>query len=79
MAYLTKNGFKEAQPSQLSLFDIQPTQTAVQNIYYSEIRPITQITRNGPIEFVISGQSGMEYIDFRKSQLYVKAKIKQVD
>ncbi|MES9902423.1 MAG: hypothetical protein ABW168_07040 [Sedimenticola sp.] len=75
MALLTKNGFREAQPSQLSVFDVPPTQTAVQNVYYSEIRPITQLSRSGPIEFVISGQNGMEYIDLKKSQVYAKVKI----
>ncbi|MES9902023.1 MAG: hypothetical protein ABW168_04985 [Sedimenticola sp.] len=79
MAFIAKNGFREAQPSQLSIFDLEPTQTAVQNVYYSEIRPITQLTRDGPIEFVISGQNGLEYIDFGKSQLYVKARIMHED
>lgn len=49
MSILSANEFREAMPSQLSLFDIPPTQTAVENIYFQDVRPVSQITGNSPI------------------------------
>lgn len=45
----------EAQPSQLSVFEVPPTQTAVEKIYFQEYRPISQLSSNSPIEFSIGG------------------------
>lgn len=44
-------------------------------MYYQEVRPISQISGNSPIEFIISGQNGMEYVDLKQNKLYVKVKI----
>lgn len=79
MAALNKEFFRESQPSQLALFELAPTQTAVENIYYQDVLPISQISGDSPVEFVVSGQNGMEYIDLKNTLLYVKAKIKKAD
>lgn len=39
MAALNPNFFTEAQPSELSLFELAPTQTAVEKIYYQQVLP----------------------------------------
>jgi len=79
MATVKKDMFREAQPSQLALFELPPTQTAVENIYYQDVLPISQIAGDSPIEFVISGQNGIEYIDMKNTMIYVKTKIKKGD
>ncbi|KAJ8307849.1 hypothetical protein KUTeg_014632 [Tegillarca granosa] len=80
MAALTTEQFQEAQPSSLNLFTLPPTQTAIEKVYFQEVRPISQLTGNNtPIEFIISGQNGMEYIDMKRSKIYVKAKIQHSD
>ena len=77
MAMISSDMFQEAQPSQLSLFDLPPTQTAVEKIYFQEYRPISQLSSNSPIEFNIASQNGMEYIDMRRSQMYVKCRLRK--
>lgn len=79
MAALTTEGFQEAQPSELSLFSVPPSQTAIDKVYYQEVRSTSQINGNSPIEFIISGQNGMEFLDLRRSKLYVKVKIVHAD
>lgn len=64
-------------PSELSLFELPPTQTAVSDIYFHEIRPLSQLSGDGPIEFRISGQNSLDYLDLAGSQLYVKLKVKK--
>ncbi|KAK3107098.1 hypothetical protein FSP39_007110 [Pinctada imbricata] len=79
MASLSGRNFVEAQPSQLSLFDLPPTQTAVEKLYFHEVRPISQLSGLSPIEFSISGQNGMEYVDLKRSFMNVKVKISKKD
>jgi len=79
MAKLSPEVFREAQSSQLALFELPPTQTAVDNIYYQDVLPISQVSGDSPVEFVISGQNGMEYIDMKNTLVYVKDKIKKCD
>jgi hypothetical protein len=75
MSILSNEAYKEAMPSQLSLFDLPPTQTAVENIYFQDVRPISQISGSSPIEFQLFAQNGMDYIDLKRSRLYVKLKV----
>ncbi|KAK3109146.1 hypothetical protein FSP39_023936 [Pinctada imbricata] len=75
MATLAPEHFQEAQPSGLMLFSLPPTQTAIERKYYQEVRPISHVSGNAPIEFLVSGQNGMEYVDLKKSKLYMKTKI----
>lgn len=60
---MNKEFFVEGQPSELSLFDLPPTQVAVENIRMETIQPTSSISEHSPILFDISGQNGMEYID----------------
>lgn len=43
MSVLTKEGFREVQTDRLDLFNLPPYQTAVERMYYQEIRPISQV------------------------------------
>lgn len=79
MSILSSESFREAMPSQLSLFDLPPTQTTVENIYFQDVRPISQISDSSPIEFQLSAQNGMDYIDLKRSRLYVKLKVMNGD
>lgn len=79
MAALTLDGFQEAQPSGLNLFTLPPTQTAVENMYYDEHRSTSQLSGSAPIEFTVAANNSLEYIDLRKTKLYVKARIKHID
>lgn len=69
----------EAQPSQLSVFEVPPTQTAVEKIYFQEYRPISQLSSNSPIKFSIGSQNAMEYIDMHRSQMFLKCKLKKIE
>ena len=75
MAAISSEFFTEAQPSELSLFDLLPTQTAVEKIYYQQVLPISQLSDSSPIQFTVTGQNGMEFIDTKNSFMSIKAKI----
>lgn len=55
------------------LFNLPVTQTAVTGTYYVDCRPVSQISETGPIEFSVPGTA--DYIDLKRSLLYVKARI----
>lgn len=79
MAFLSEVNTSVAKPVELSLFSDPPNQVAVQKIYFSEIRPISSFEGDtAPLEFAVPG-GGNEYLDLRRSRLYVKAKITQTD
>ncbi|CAC5393108.1 unnamed protein product [Mytilus coruscus] len=71
--------FIEAQPSELQIFEIPPYQVGVESITYEECRPVSQITAYNPIEFDICANNGMDYIDLKRSKLYVKLKVKKAN
>lgn len=71
--------FKEGLVSELVLFDLPNTQTSVTDVYYDEIRPLSQVSDDSPFEFKISGQNSMDYLDLRNSQIYVKLKVEKAD
>ncbi|GBO00874.1 hypothetical protein AVEN_226934-1 [Araneus ventricosus] len=77
MAYILK-GSPECAKSELELFQLPPTQTAVKNGQWIEFHPLSNVFDAGPVEFHISG-SGAEYLDLSQTQLYVQAKILKVD
>ena len=79
MAAINPDFFIEAQPSELALFNLVPTQTAVEKIYYQQVLPISQISDSSPIQFTVTGQNGMEFIDTRNSFMSIKAKIVHTD
>ena len=78
MAALSVDNFQEAQPSALSLFSLPPYQSAVERMYFQEVRSNSQLTGN-IIDMEITGKHGMEYVDLKRSKLYVKAKIVKGD
>ena len=61
--------------SELDLFSLPPTQTAVDGSQWVEHSPVSTITSSSPIEFIVSG-SGEDYMDLNKTLLEVKACIK---
>ncbi len=79
MSKLNTENFHEGVPSELALFDLPPTQVGVTDVYYEEVRPISQVTGDSPIEFRVSGQNSMDYLDLKGSQLYVKLKVLKAD
>ncbi|XP_053381864.1 uncharacterized protein F54H12.2-like [Mercenaria mercenaria] len=77
MSVFNPESFHEGLVSELALFDLPSTQTAVADVYYEEIRPISQVSDGvSPIEFRISGQNSMDYLDMKGSQIYVKLRVK---
>lgn len=78
MAALSVDNFQEAQTSALSLFSLPPYQSAVERMYFQEVRSNSQLTGN-IIDMEITGKHGMEYVDLKRSKLYVKAKIVKGD
>lgn len=68
----------EATKSELDLFEINPTLTAIEDSRWIFYLPKAPIARNTPIEFVVPG-SGDEYSDLSLSYLYVKTKIVKND
>lgn len=79
MSVFSQESFHEGVPSELALFDLPPTQVGVTNVYYDEVRPISQATGDCPIEFRISGANSMTYLDLKGSQIYVKLKVVHAD
>ena len=61
--------------SELDLFSLPPTQTAVDGSQWVEHSPVSTITSSSPIEFIVSG-SGEDYMDLNNTLLEVKACIK---
>jgi hypothetical protein len=79
MAFLNEKITDIGLPAELSLFTVPPNQVAVEKIYFSECRPVTSFdATDAPIEISVPNQ-GNEYIDLRRSRLYVKCKITKVD
>ncbi|CAG2242139.1 unnamed protein product [Mytilus edulis] len=72
---LNKEFFVEGQPSELSLFDLPPTQVGVENIRIENVRPTSTISDSSPILFDISGQNGLEYLDLFNSQIHVTLRV----
>lgn len=68
----------ECPKTELDLFFVPPTQTGIETGQTVDFHPLTNISENGPIEFLVSG-AGTEYMDLARTQLYVKAKITKAD
>ena len=64
--------------SELDIFSLPPTQTAIDSSQWVEHAPVSTITASSPIEFIISG-SGEDYIDLSNTLLEIKASIKTSD
>ncbi|MES9903034.1 MAG: hypothetical protein ABW168_10160 [Sedimenticola sp.] len=79
MSVLNRESFHEGIPAELSLFDLPMTQTAVQDAAFVEIRPLSQISGDVPLEFRIAASNTLDYLDLAGSQLYVKLKVTKHD
>lgn len=64
--------------TQVDLFSVPPSQTSIEWGQWVEHHPISSISQNGPIEFMVAGSSD-EYLDLSETLLYVKASVKRVD
>jgi len=79
MSFLSEDNKEVGQPMELSIFTSPPNQVAIDKINYTEERLISNLLNDStPIEIVVSG-AGSDYIDLRKSRLYVKLQILKVD
>lgn len=79
MSAFNEEKFHEGLVSELALFDLPSTQTRVNDVYFDEIRPMSQASDDGPFEFKISGQDSMDYVDLKNSQMYVRLKVQKAD
>ena len=79
MSVFNEQEFKEGLVSELDLFDLPSTQRSVTEFYGKEIRPVSQVTSDGPFVFRINGQNSLDYLDLKNSQLYVKLKVEKSD
>ena len=68
----------ECVSSGLDIFKTKPIQTSVENGYFLEVRPLSAITQNSPIEFVVKG-SPEHYLDLSDTHLHIQAQIIRED
>ena len=73
MAFVHPNSC-ECNKSELDLFTLPPTQTAIESSQWIEYRPISSLSGGAPIQFVVMG-SGEEYLDLSETYLQVTATI----
>lgn len=76
--YLLHNHSHVCTKSELDIFEIGPTQTAVLEGQRVEHRPLSSIADGGPVEFFISSSDEF-YLDLNSSYLYVRLKITNAD
>ena len=74
MASLVHPSSAEYVTSQLDLFSVPASQTSLEDGVFTECRPISILTSEGPIEFCIAAEAS-NYIDFANTFLYVKAAV----
>ena len=67
---LSENCYK----SELDLFTIPPTQTAIESGIWDTILPVGGFDKNPNVEFVIPGNS-LHYIDLSQTEFYVKLNV----
>ena len=78
MASLIHPSSSESVTSQLDLFSVPPTQTSLEDGFFTEYRPLSMLTSAGPVEFCIAAESS-NYIDLANTFLYVRASVTQAD
>lgn len=77
MAFLHANSC-ECIKSELDLFALPSTQTSIENGQWVFYKPLSSITDDAPIEFLVPGNGG-DYLDLSQTMLYVTAKIVKQD
>ncbi|XP_046468112.1 uncharacterized protein F54H12.2-like [Neodiprion pinetum] len=64
----------ECMKSELDLFSLPPTQTSIEASQCVHHKPVSSLTDDSPIEFVVPG-NGDEYIDLAHTMLSVRVKL----
>lgn len=64
----------ECLKSELHLFELPPTQTTLEASRYIQYKPISSLTDDSPIEFVIPG-AGEEYLDLAHTMINLRVSI----
>lgn len=72
MAFLYSNSC-ECMKSELKLFTLPPTQTSVENSQFINYRPVSSLTDDGPLEFVIP--AGGHYLNLAHTMLSIRVQI----
>ena len=75
---MAKSLTTECVSTGLDIFKSKPIQTSVEDGYYLEVRPLSAITANSPIEFVVKG-SPEHYMDLSDTHLHIQAQIVRED
>ena len=78
MASLIHTESCESIKEELDLFSVPPSQTSLEQGKYVQYNPVSILSNNGPIEFLIPGENS-SYIDLSNTLLHVRAKIKKQD
>ncbi len=68
----------ECVKSELDLFTIPPTQTSIENSQFVYYNPVSTLSDDAPIEFIVPGH-GEEYIDLAHTMIKIRAKILRPD
>lgn len=68
----------ECVKSELDLFSLPATQTSIESGKWVQYKPISSLTDDSPIEFVVPGL-GDEYLDLANTLIHVKARIIKAD
>lgn len=77
MAFL-HNQSCECAKSELDLFALPSTQTSIEQGQWVHYKPISSLTDDGPIEFLVPG-NGDEYLDLSHTLIHVKARVTKQD
>nr|XP_034832232.1 uncharacterized protein F54H12.2-like [Maniola hyperantus] len=77
MTFLHHNSC-ECVKSELDLFALPSTQTSIEGGQWIHYNPISSLTDDGPIEFLVPG-NGDDYIDLSHTLLHIKAKVQNTD
>ena len=64
----------ECLKSEIFLFEIPPTQTTIESSHCVQSKPISSLTDDSPIEFVLPG-NGEEYIDLAHTMLSLRVEL----
>lgn len=68
----------ECSKSELDLFSLPPTQTSIEHGQWVQYKPLSSLSDESPIEFVVPGH-GDEYLDLSQTIVSMKVRILQQD
>ena len=68
----------ECTKTEFDLFSLPPTQTSIDSGKWVQYKPISSLTDDSPIEFVVPGH-GDEYTDMSQTLLHIQATIVKED